>query len=235
MSSWPAETKYIGHSTARIDAPAKLTGRAHYSSDIQADGWLYGMILRSQWPAAKILSVNLDKARQIPGIKAAVTVRDGPQYRALLWRGDCRCRRHEQTSLSRCACAPSRSRPSHSSHLWSMRTKRARKTRRQVWEGRANASAPHVRESGSVDTAFAECAAVIEGFYTTPVQLHHPMETAGNTVSWTEDGVDLLGFHAGNFQRARRPRRRAETGPKPGARHHRLHGRRLWRKIRRGR
>jgi hypothetical protein len=28
MSSWPAETKYISHSTARIDAPAKLTGSA---------------------------------------------------------------------------------------------------------------------------------------------------------------------------------------------------------------
>src|SRR5207248_5286159 len=31
--------------------------------------------------------------------------------------------------------------------------------------------------------------AVIEGFYSTAVQIHHPMETHGNTVSWTEDGV----------------------------------------------
>jgi len=77
MSSWPTETKYISHSTARIDAPAKLTGKARYASDIQAEGWLYGMILRSKWPAAKILSVNLDKARQLPGIKAAVVAREG--------------------------------------------------------------------------------------------------------------------------------------------------------------
>jgi xanthine dehydrogenase YagR molybdenum-binding subunit len=35
------------------------------------------MILRSKWPSAKILSVNLDKARQIPGIKAAIVARDG--------------------------------------------------------------------------------------------------------------------------------------------------------------
>jgi xanthine dehydrogenase YagR molybdenum-binding subunit len=40
-----------------------------------------------------------------------------------------------------------------------------------------------------VDQAFTECAAVIEGFYTTPVQIHNPMETHGNTVSWTDDGV----------------------------------------------
>src|SRR5208282_3065078 len=78
MPSWPTNTKYISQSTPRVDAVAKVTGQARYSSDIQADGWLYGMILRSKWPAAKILSVNLDKARQIPGIKAAVVVKDGP-------------------------------------------------------------------------------------------------------------------------------------------------------------
>ena len=54
-----------------------MTGRARYSSDIQADGWLYGMILRSKWPAAKITDINLDKALQMPGIKAAVKARDG--------------------------------------------------------------------------------------------------------------------------------------------------------------
>ncbi|MGA9779423.1 MAG: hypothetical protein WBS33_14230, partial [Verrucomicrobiia bacterium] len=77
MPSWPTETKYISQPTLRVDAVPKVTGRARYSSDIQADSWLYGMILRSKWPAAKILSVNLDKARQIPGIKAAVVARDG--------------------------------------------------------------------------------------------------------------------------------------------------------------
>ena len=36
MPSWPANPKYIGHSTLRIDAEAKVTGRARYASDIQA-------------------------------------------------------------------------------------------------------------------------------------------------------------------------------------------------------
>jgi xanthine dehydrogenase YagR molybdenum-binding subunit len=59
----------------------------------------------------------------------------------------------------------------------------------QVWEGVTNAPAPRERKTGDVDTAFAQCAAVIEGFYTTPVLIHHPMETHGSTVSWTEEGV----------------------------------------------
>ena len=77
MASWPTEMKYISHATKRVDGPVKVTGRARYSSDIQADGWLYGMILRSKWPAAKITDINLDKALQVPGIKAAVKANDG--------------------------------------------------------------------------------------------------------------------------------------------------------------
>src|SRR5689334_21338214 len=86
MPSWPNETKYISKDTHRVDAVPKLTGKARYASDIQAEGWLYGMILRSKWPAAKIKSINLDKARKMPGIKAALTVRDGE--RTVRYYGD---------------------------------------------------------------------------------------------------------------------------------------------------
>src|ERR1035438_7922889 len=78
MPSWPAKTKHISHSTQRIDGAAKVTGRARYSSDIQASGWLYGMILRSKWPAAIISAVDLENALRVPGIKAAVLVRKVP-------------------------------------------------------------------------------------------------------------------------------------------------------------
>src|SRR5512136_2428133 len=78
MAEWPAQNKYIGEATTRVDAVPKLTGAARYSSDIQANGWLYGMILRSRWPAAKILSVNFDKARSLPGIKAVALARETP-------------------------------------------------------------------------------------------------------------------------------------------------------------
>ena len=77
MPSWPTNTKYISQDTRRIDGPAKVTGQARYSSDIQADGWLYGMILRSKWPAAQITSIDLAPALAIPGIKAAILVTDG--------------------------------------------------------------------------------------------------------------------------------------------------------------
>src|SRR6516162_6093525 len=77
MPSWPEKPKFIGQPVTRVDAAPKVTGQARYSSDIQANGWLYGMILRSKWPAAKVTEINLEKAQQVPGVKAAVKARDG--------------------------------------------------------------------------------------------------------------------------------------------------------------
>ena len=77
MPSWPERRDVIGQRVQRIDAPAKVTGAAKYSSDVQPNGWLYGMIYRSRWPAAHVTRINLEKAKQVPGIKAAVAERKG--------------------------------------------------------------------------------------------------------------------------------------------------------------
>ncbi len=188
MPSWPANPKYIGLSTPRVDAAAKVTGRAHYSSDIQADGWLYGMILRSRWPAAKILSVNLDKAMQVSGIKAAVTARDG-EFTVRFYGEEIAAvaGTTKQACLDALRAIEVKAEPSPEFVV--NENEALKDNAPKVWEGRPNASPGRSREQGNVDKAFSECAAVIEGFYTTPVQLHHPMETHGSTASWTDDGL----------------------------------------------
>src|SRR5262249_909373 len=77
MPNWPEKREHIGSHHTRVDAPAKVTGSAKYASDVQPEGWLYGLILRSKWPKAKITNINLDKARKGPGIKAAIRVQEG--------------------------------------------------------------------------------------------------------------------------------------------------------------
>jgi xanthine dehydrogenase YagR molybdenum-binding subunit len=187
MPSWPAEPKYLGKDTPRADGPAKLTGRARYSSDIQADGWLYGMILRSRWPAAKITQINLEKALQVPGIKAAITVQDGE--RTIRFYGEelaAVAGKTKQACLDalRAIEVQARRLP------FVVQEEDARlPDSPRVWPDVSNVSRPRVNERGEVDKAFGECATVVESFYTTPVQLHHPMETHGNTVSWTDEGL----------------------------------------------
>jgi xanthine dehydrogenase YagR molybdenum-binding subunit len=187
MPSWPADTKYISHSTQRIDAVPKVTGRARYSSDIQAEGWLYGMILRSKWPAAKITKIDLQNALKTPGIKAAITVREGE--RIVRFYGE---ELAAVAGATKEACLDAlRAIVVEATPLpFVVHETQARKEESpRVWPDAANASAGRARESGDVDQAFGECAVVIEGLYTTPVQLHHPMETHGNTASWGEEGV----------------------------------------------
>ena len=185
---WPKEPKYISQSTRRVDGPAKVTGKARYSSDIQAEGWLYGMILRSKWAAAKITSINLEPALKVPGIKAAITVKDGE--RRIHFYGE---ELAAVAGTSKMACLDAlRAIEVKADELpFVVREEDAMKPNAaKVWDDTdSNVSKPKVTERGEVDKAFGECATVVEGFFTTPIQIHHPMETHGNTVSWTDDGV----------------------------------------------
>jgi xanthine dehydrogenase YagR molybdenum-binding subunit len=188
MAEWPKQTKYISQATRRIDAVPKVTGAARYSSDIQAPGWLYGMILRSKWPVAKITAVNLDKALQVPGIKAAVTVGDVP-FTARFYGQEIAAvaGTSKQACLDALRAIEVKAQPSQQ---FVVNEDDARKDGAPaVWDGSSNVKTGAPRHEGDVDSAFSECAAVIEGFYTTSVQIHNPMETHGNTVSWTDDGL----------------------------------------------
>ncbi len=187
MPAWPEKREYIGSRATRIDAPLKVTGAAKYASDVQPDGWLYGMILRSKWPKAKIARVNLDPARKIPGIKAAVPAREGE--RTVRYYGE---ELAAVAGASKQACLDAlRAIEVEATELpFVVRETEAREdTSPRVWDDAPNLSAPRVTEHGEVDKAFGECAAVVEGFFTTPAQIHHPLETHGNTVSWTDEGV----------------------------------------------
>ncbi|MGH7980445.1 MAG: xanthine dehydrogenase family protein molybdopterin-binding subunit, partial [Limisphaerales bacterium] len=188
MPSWPTQTKYISRSVKRVDAVPKVTGQARYSSDIQANGWLYGMILRSKWPAAKILSVNLEPALKVPGIKAAVVAREG-QFNVRYYGDEIAAvaGTTKQACLDALRAIEVNAQPS--SDFVVHENDALKPDSPQVWPGTPNAATPHVHERGDVNSAFSECAAVIEGFYTSPVQIHNPMETHGNTVSWTDEGL----------------------------------------------
>ena len=60
----------------RLDGPDKVTGRAKYTFDIKRPGMLYGRIVRSPHPHARVVSVDLSAAQRAPGVKAALVHRD---------------------------------------------------------------------------------------------------------------------------------------------------------------
>jgi len=73
------EYRVVGHSLPQIDARERASGAAEFVSDIKLPGMLYGRILRSPYPHARILHIDTSKARRLPGVKAVVTSEDTPK------------------------------------------------------------------------------------------------------------------------------------------------------------
>src|SRR2546428_1027261 len=68
-----APLSVVGHPTPRIDAAARVTGRATYAGDVRLPGMLFARVLRSPHPHARTGRVDTAKARALPGVKAVIT------------------------------------------------------------------------------------------------------------------------------------------------------------------
>jgi len=66
----------IGQPIPRVEGPAKVTGLIKYTADVDRPGVLWGKVLRSPLPHARILNVDTSRARNLPGVKAVITGRD---------------------------------------------------------------------------------------------------------------------------------------------------------------
>ncbi|MDP2971108.1 MAG: xanthine dehydrogenase family protein molybdopterin-binding subunit [Deltaproteobacteria bacterium] len=63
----------IGKRIPKMDAEEKVTGKAIYIHDLKVPGMLYGKILYSPHPHAKILSIDTSRAEKLPGVRAVLT------------------------------------------------------------------------------------------------------------------------------------------------------------------
>jgi CO/xanthine dehydrogenase Mo-binding subunit len=71
-----ADFKVVGSAVPRAEGADKVMGRTVYAADVNLPGILWGKILRSPYPHARIRRVDVSKARKVPGVKAVVTGAD---------------------------------------------------------------------------------------------------------------------------------------------------------------
>ena len=62
----------IGRRVPKLDGREKVLGRTVFVSDIRLPGMLVGKILRSPHPHARIVSIDVSKAKRMPGVWAVV-------------------------------------------------------------------------------------------------------------------------------------------------------------------
>jgi CO/xanthine dehydrogenase Mo-binding subunit len=70
-----SEHKWVGKSIPRRDIPKKFTGGASYVQDIRLPRMVFGRVVRPPSPGAKLVSINEDQIKKMPGVVAVV--RDG--------------------------------------------------------------------------------------------------------------------------------------------------------------
>ena len=70
----------IGAPVGRVEGVEKVSGQALYAADVQMAGVLWGKILRSPYPHARIVQVDAVEALQVKGVRAVVTGKDVPGH-----------------------------------------------------------------------------------------------------------------------------------------------------------
>lgn len=181
---WPPMEKrrVVGKRISRLDGPAKSSGKAKYSSDLNQTGTLYGAILTSPHAHAKITSIDTSAAEKMKGVTAVRPVKKAGDE--VQWAGDeIVYLAAEKETTARDAVRAIKVEYEILPHL-------VREEDLSKAGPRAKAAGEQV--TGDPDKAFSEADASIEGFYGIPVLTHCCLEPHGQVVVWKGDKVEFF-------------------------------------------
>lgn len=68
--------RYVRKGLKRTDGELIVTGRARYTVDITLPEMLFGKILGSPYPHARIKKIDIERAKELEGVKAVITGKD---------------------------------------------------------------------------------------------------------------------------------------------------------------
>lgn len=79
-SNTDEELKWVGKKVKRIDGPEKVTGEQKYMTDYHYLDMVWGKVLRSKYPYAKIRSIDTSEAEAHPDVVCVLTHEDVPGF-----------------------------------------------------------------------------------------------------------------------------------------------------------
>ncbi|MEM7164477.1 MAG: xanthine dehydrogenase family protein molybdopterin-binding subunit [Planctomycetota bacterium] len=204
----------VGQSRSRVDAIAKVTGRAKYTYDQSPPRMLHARILRCPHPNANVLSVDLEKARSMPGVKAVLSFADAFRQNSVrfAWDGvaavaaETELQAEEAVRAIEVQYEPLAFCVTREDAMAEFAPQVGRRNQKNT--GRIYPRTPRRRGGGVDEEKLAEMLQrmeddeklvaellgesdkVIEGEFDTQVQTHSPLETHGVVCDW--DGDHLI-------------------------------------------
>ena len=200
----------IGKSVPRQDGRAKVTGATHFTVDVNLRGMLYGRILRSPLPHARVRAIDVSAAARHPGVRAVLLIaRPEDAASAILRYVGAPVAAIAAVSMAAAEEALCLIRVDYESRPFVVDMEKAREPGAPAVHDAASAPAGHssgfpapaglpldgnVRgpaRAGRGDTAqgFAHAEIVVEGEYRTQVQTHCCMEPHAIVADWRADGL----------------------------------------------
>ncbi|MFQ5852653.1 MAG: xanthine dehydrogenase family protein molybdopterin-binding subunit [Candidatus Binatia bacterium] len=73
--------RVVGLPIERVDGAEMVSGKSLYAVDMKLPGMLWGKVLRSPIAHGRVLRVDPERARKIPGVQAVITAKDVPRLR----------------------------------------------------------------------------------------------------------------------------------------------------------
>jgi len=205
------QTTVVGKAVPRIDGAERLSGVTRYALDVSLPDMLFAATLRCPHAHARVVKVDLSKAREMPGVRAILSDADkeaqipwyfngyGPNARALSRLFDPHCR-YQGEEIAVVAAE---------TQLQAWDAVRAIQVEYQqlpfvtsledaqkpgappVQDGGNLASPASVYTRGDIAKGFAEAEAVVEETYRTSCELHTSQEVHGCVAHWDGDLLTL--------------------------------------------
>ena len=205
--------RYVGQNIPRVDGVEKVTGKAKFTGDLVIPGMLFGKILRSPYPHARIASIDASEAEAFPGVSAVLTSADisdtDPYYngRPIIAIQNARyvgepvaavaaedeATAEEALSLIKVEYEELPSAVGLDAAL--------RHGAPLIHENSKNNICSHERvERGNIEIGFAEAEEIFEDSFTFPMVYHYTMEPHSVIADFKEEGITVWASSQHPFQ-----------------------------------
>lgn len=190
------DLKFIGKKIPRYDGYKKVSGKAIYTYDINLPDMVFGKILRSTIPHAKIKSLDLSKAKNTDGVLEILTFENTQEYN---WYGESsklfdQTVRYEGDEIA-CVCAITQKIAeeaakkiivSYEKLPFEIDAEKSLKSENlKIHEsGNISREKPDEYSRGNIDQGFEQSEIIIEDTYTTQIAIHNPTEVHCSVVNW---------------------------------------------------
>jgi len=182
--AWPANPKLLSTRVKRLDGPDKVTGRARYTYDINRPGMIYGVMVRSPHPHARIVSIDFSAAEKAPGFKTAVKAKE-PGAKVLYQGDPVAAVAADTEEHARDAARLVKVEYERLPHLSSEAAAMAPDA--PIVFPNGNTRKANAEEQGDLAAGFKAAAHIVEATYSTHVITHVCLETHGTVCEWEGD------------------------------------------------